>query len=147
MQASNDGMGAFYTHIENASVELGVGSKVAHGDVLGTVLSFAGIPPDLHLVLVEIIGSLPGGQYRGVDLYRFSLDLMATELGTVVPVSFMQDGSPPGTGNALGEGEAGVHIQRRKWLAYLPTAPWTSPPLMASQAACRRLRRPSLTAR
>jgi len=95
MRAPNDGMGGFYTHITNTPVGPGVGSTVARGDQLGTVLASGGIPPHLHLALVEIIGGLPGGQYQGVDLYQFFLNLETTEPETVIPVSFMQDGSPP----------------------------------------------------
>jgi murein DD-endopeptidase MepM/ murein hydrolase activator NlpD len=95
MRSPNDGMGAFYTHITDTPAELGVGSVVARGDLLGNVVSHNGIPPHLHLALVEILGGLPGGQYQGVDLYQFFLDLEATEPGTVVPVTFEQDGSAP----------------------------------------------------
>lgn len=95
IRAPNDGMGGFYTHLANTPAELGVGSTVARGDLLGTVISFGQISPHLHLALVEIVGGLPGGQYRGVDLYQFFLNLEVTEPGTVVPVSFMQDDSPP----------------------------------------------------
>ncbi|WP_367325631.1 peptidoglycan DD-metalloendopeptidase family protein [Streptomyces sp. HUAS ZL42] len=95
MRAPNDGMGAFYTHITDTPAELGVGSVVTRGDLLGTVVSHDGISPHLHHAVVEIVGGLPGGQYQGVDLYRFFLDLEGTEPGTVVPVTFQQDGSAP----------------------------------------------------
>jgi murein DD-endopeptidase MepM/ murein hydrolase activator NlpD len=95
MRAPNDGMGGFYTHLADVPAGLGVGSSVSRGDLLGTVFSFGGIPPHLHLALVEIVGGLPGGQYQGVDLYRFFLDLESAGSGTVVPVTFAQDGSPP----------------------------------------------------
>ena len=61
----------------------------------GAVASAGGIPPHLHVALVEIVGGLPDGQYHGEDLYWFFLDLEATDPGTVVPVTFLQDGSPP----------------------------------------------------
>lgn len=95
MRSPNDGMGAFFTHMTDTPEGLAVGSTVARGDLLGTVLSFDGIPPHLHLALVEIVGGAPGGQYTGVDLYPFFLDLEATEAGTVATVSFAQDGSAP----------------------------------------------------
>ena len=96
MRAPNDGMGAFYTHLTDVPAELGIGSKVTRGDLLGTVLAHGGITPHLHLALVEIIGGLPGGEYRGVEnLYEFFRDLHAADPGTVVPVTFMQDGTPP----------------------------------------------------
>ncbi len=95
MRSPNDGMGAFYTHITNTPDGLAVGSTVTGGDQLGSVLSFGGIPPHLHLALVEIIGGAPDGRYQGVDLYQFFLDLEQAESGTAVPVSFWQDGSTP----------------------------------------------------
>jgi len=96
MRAPNDGMGAFYTHLTGTPAELGVGSTVARGDFLGTVTSHGGIPPHLHLALVEIVGGLPGGQYQGVDLYKFFLDLETAGSDVVVPITFPQDGSSPG---------------------------------------------------
>ena len=96
MRAPNDGMGAFYTHITDTPDGLSAGSTVARGDLLGTIISAGGISAHLHIALVEIVGGLPGGQYTGVDdLYQFFLDLEKTEPGTVVPVTFPQDGSPP----------------------------------------------------
>jgi Peptidase family M23 len=95
MRAPNDGMGGFYTHITDTPDGFGVGSTVARGDLLGTVFAFDAIPPHVHLALVEIIGGLPGGTYTGVDLYQFFLDLEKAEPGTVVPVTFAQDGSAP----------------------------------------------------
>lgn len=95
MRAPNDGMGAFFTHLTDIPDGIGVGTEVKRGDQLGTVFAHGGIPPHLHLALVEIVGGLPGGQYQGVDLYRFFLDLEAMEAGTVVPVTFQQDGSEP----------------------------------------------------
>ena len=95
MRAPNDGMGGFYTHITDTPDGLGVGSTVARGDLLGTVMAFGGIPPHVHVALVEIVGGLPGGAYTGVDLYQFFLDLEKADPGTVVPVTFAQDGSAP----------------------------------------------------
>ncbi|WP_127127351.1 peptidoglycan-binding protein [Georgenia sp. SYP-B2076] len=105
MRAPNDMMGGFYTHMTHVPPSLAVGSAVARGDVLGTVLAFDGIPP--HLALVEIIGGAPGGQYRGVDLYQLFLDSALSE--TVTPVTFMQDGSPPSPG-AGGGGPKVYHL-------------------------------------
>ena len=56
MRSPNDMMGGFYTHITDVPSGLSVGSQVSRGDLLGKVYSFAGIPPHLHLALVEIIG-------------------------------------------------------------------------------------------
>jgi murein DD-endopeptidase MepM/ murein hydrolase activator NlpD len=95
MRAPNDGMGGFYTHLTDTAPGLGNGVTVSRGDYLGTVFAHGGIPPHLHLALVEIIGGLPGGQYQGVDLYHFFLDLEKADPDTVVPVTFTQDGSPP----------------------------------------------------
>jgi murein DD-endopeptidase MepM/ murein hydrolase activator NlpD len=95
MRAHNDMMGGFYTHITDVPPELGVNTRVARGDFLGTVHKFGGIPAHLHLALVEIIGGAPGGQYRGFDLYRFFLDLEVADPTTVVPVQFWQNGTPP----------------------------------------------------
>jgi murein DD-endopeptidase MepM/ murein hydrolase activator NlpD len=95
VRAPNDGMGGFYTHLTGTPDGLGVGSVVSRGDFLGSVTTNAGIPPHLHLALVEIVGGLPGGQYQGVDLYEFFLDLEGQDEGTVVPVTFHQDGSAP----------------------------------------------------
>lgn len=93
MRSPNDCMGGFYTHITATPAGLGVGSVIRRGDPLGTVYAFAGIPPHLHLALVEIIGGAPNGQYQGVDLYQHFLDTADTD--TVMSVTFMQDGSPP----------------------------------------------------
>lgn len=95
MRALNDMMGGFVTHITDVPDGLGVDSKVSCGDLLGTVYPFGGIPPHTHIALVEIIGGAPGGQYVGVDLYQFFLGLEAEAAGIAVPVSFMQDGTPP----------------------------------------------------
>ncbi|MGJ4893232.1 peptidoglycan DD-metalloendopeptidase family protein [Bradyrhizobium sp. HKCCYLRH3099] len=95
MRAPNDMMGGFYTHITDVPDGLGVNSVVSRGDYLGRVLQFSGIPAHLHLALVEIIGGAPGGQYLGVDLYQFFLNLETSEPDTIVPVQFSQDGSPP----------------------------------------------------
>jgi hypothetical protein len=95
MRAPNDGMGAFFTHLTGTPDTIGVGAVVKRGDFLGTVMSNAGIPPHLHLALVEIVGGLPGGTYQGVDLYRSFLDLQSSPDGTVLAVTFPQDGSAP----------------------------------------------------
>jgi murein DD-endopeptidase MepM/ murein hydrolase activator NlpD len=95
MRAPNDMMGGFYTHLTDVPAGLGVNSVVARGDFLGRVHRFGGIPPHLHLALVEIIGGAPGGQYLGVDLYEFFLWLESAEPETVVPIQFWQDGSAP----------------------------------------------------
>jgi murein DD-endopeptidase MepM/ murein hydrolase activator NlpD len=105
MRYPNDEMGGFYTHITDVSASIhgesspgaGDGSQVERGDFLGTVISFGGIPPHLHLALVEIIGGAPNGQYVGVNLYQFFIDLETTYAGECVPVTFMQDGTPPTT--------------------------------------------------
>ncbi|MFI5825484.1 peptidoglycan-binding protein [Streptomyces rishiriensis] len=96
MRVPNNEMGGFYTHMTNVPAGLTVGSSVARGDLLGRVHAFAGIPPHLHLALVEIIGGLPGGQYQGVDLYQLFLD--TANSGAVTPITFNQDGSPPALG-------------------------------------------------
>ena len=93
MRAPNDMMGGFYTHMTNVPPELAVGSVVARGDVLGEVFAFGRISAHLHMAVVEIIGGAPGGQYRGVDLYRYFLD--AANTGDVATVTFPQDGTPP----------------------------------------------------
>jgi len=95
MRAPNDMMGGFCTHLTDTPAGLGVGSNVSRGDYLGVIHEFGGIPPHLHLALVEIIGGAPGGQYQGVDLYQLFLDLETSEPDTVVPVTFWQDGSAP----------------------------------------------------
>lgn len=95
MRYPNDKMGGFYTHITETPDGFGVGSQVERGDFLGKVVSFGGIPPHLHLALVEIIGGAPGGQYRGVDLYHLFLELETIYAEYYVPVTFMQDGTPP----------------------------------------------------
>lgn len=95
MRAPNDMMGGFYTHLTDVPAGIAAGTTVSRGDLLGRVHRFGGIPPHLHLALVEIIGGAPGGQYVGVDLYQLFLDLESAEPGTVVPVTFWQDGSNP----------------------------------------------------
>jgi murein DD-endopeptidase MepM/ murein hydrolase activator NlpD len=95
MRSGNDMMGAFYTHLTDVPGSVLVGAQVSRGDFLGTVHERAGVSPHLHMALVEIIGGAPGGQYQGVDLYQFFLDLEASDPETVVPVQFWQDGSPP----------------------------------------------------
>ncbi|MET0765448.1 MAG: M23 family metallopeptidase [Blastococcus sp.] len=93
MRAPNDMMGGFYTHMTDVPPELAVDSWVSRGDLLGTVFAHGGIPPHLHMALVEIIGGLPGGRYQGVDLYGLFLDLTGSD--AVASVTFMQDGNPP----------------------------------------------------
>ena len=87
--------GGFYPHITETPNGFGVGSEVERGNFLARVVSFGGIPPHLHIALVEIIGGAPGGQYRGVDLYDLFLELETTYAGYYVPIRFMQDGTPP----------------------------------------------------
>ncbi|GAA0938220.1 hypothetical protein [Nonomuraea longicatena] len=91
MRAPNDMMGGFYTHITNVPSEIAVGSQISRGDLLGTIMSFDGIPSHVHAALVEIIGGAPNGQYQGVDLYQTILNLA----DSTVTVTFAQDGSPP----------------------------------------------------
>jgi murein DD-endopeptidase MepM/ murein hydrolase activator NlpD len=95
MRAPNNGMGAFLTHLTDTPEELSVDLFISRGDRMGSVLLFGDISPHLHLAVVEIIGGLPGGQYAGVNLYQFFLDLEAAEPGVIVPVTFWQDGSTP----------------------------------------------------
>jgi murein DD-endopeptidase MepM/ murein hydrolase activator NlpD len=95
MRSANDMMGGFYTHITDVPDGLSVGSQVSRGDLLGTVHSFASIPPHLHLALVEIIGGAPNGRYMGVDLYSRFLDMAADKTAAAKSVTFNQDGSPP----------------------------------------------------
>jgi len=95
MRAPNEGMGGFYTHLTDTPDAIAAGATVARGDFLGTVLKFDGISPHVHLALVEIVGGLPSGQYQGVNLYQFFLALERSDPGVVVPVTFMQNGSPP----------------------------------------------------
>jgi murein DD-endopeptidase MepM/ murein hydrolase activator NlpD len=94
-RSANDMMGGFYTHITNLPAGLGVGTTINRGDYLGTIHKFGGIPPHLHLALVEIIGGAPSGQYVGFDLYQLFLDLEAADPSTVVPIQFWQDGTAP----------------------------------------------------
>lgn len=95
MRAGNDMMGAFYTHLTDVSSSVFAGAQISRGDFLGTVHERAGVSPHLHMAVVEIIGGAPHGQYQGVDLYQFFLDLETSSPDTVVPVRFWQDGSPP----------------------------------------------------
>jgi len=95
MRSANDGMGAFFTHLTDTPDWLAPGAAISRGDQLGTVTSFGGISPHVHLALVEIVGGLPGGAYTGVDLYDFFRGLESSESGSVVPVTFPQDGSAP----------------------------------------------------
>jgi Peptidase family M23 len=95
MRHPNDKMGGFYTHITDVPASFQVGTHVARGDFLGNVVAFGGIPPHLHLALVEIIGSLPGAQYVGVNLYDLFLELETIYAEYYVPIEFMQDGTPP----------------------------------------------------
>jgi murein DD-endopeptidase MepM/ murein hydrolase activator NlpD len=95
MRSPNDMMGGFYTHVTDVPAGLSLGSRVSRGDLLGKVYSFAGIPPHLHLALVEIIGGAPGGTYKGVDLYKLFLDMAADKTAAPRSVTFNQDGSPP----------------------------------------------------
>jgi len=90
---ADDKMGGFYTHITAVPDALRVGTWVARGELLGTVYAIAGTEPHLHFALVEIIGGLPGGQYKGVDLYSHFLNI--AESGEELSVTFNQDGSPP----------------------------------------------------
>lgn len=95
IRSPNDMMGGFYTHLTDVADGIAQGSTVAVGDFLGRVLKFGGIPPHLHLALVEIIGGAPNGQYKGFDLYRFFINLQTNDPDAFVPVQFWQDGRPP----------------------------------------------------
>ncbi|SBT95363.1 Peptidase family M23 [Streptomyces sp. DI166] len=106
MRAPNDMMGGFYTHLTNVPAGLGVGSQVSRGDLLGHVHEFPPTASHLHLALVEIIGGAPDGRYQGVDVHRTFLD--TANSGTVVPVTFHQDGSPPTPDGGGGGGGAKV---------------------------------------
>ncbi|MFE5795002.1 peptidoglycan-binding protein [Streptomyces sp. NPDC056503] len=105
MRAPNDMMGGFYTHLTNVPAGLAVGSRISRGDLLGHVHRFPPTASHLHLALVEIIGGAPDGRYQGVDLHRAFLDTANT--GTVTPVTFHQDGSPPTPGGGGGGGGGG----------------------------------------
>jgi murein DD-endopeptidase MepM/ murein hydrolase activator NlpD len=95
IRSDNDMMGGFYTHLTETDDKVQQGAEIAVGDYLGKVYEFAGISPHLHLALVEIIGGAPGGQYTGVDLYNFFLDLEQNHPDLYVPVQFWQDGRAP----------------------------------------------------
>jgi murein DD-endopeptidase MepM/ murein hydrolase activator NlpD len=95
IRSPNDMMGGFYTHLTDVADGLAYGSNVAVGDFLGRIHKFGGIPPHLHLALVEIIGGAPNGQYKGFDLYRFFMSLQTNDPDAFVPVQFWQDGRPP----------------------------------------------------
>jgi murein DD-endopeptidase MepM/ murein hydrolase activator NlpD len=95
LRSPNDMMGGFYTHVTDVPSGLAAGSRVSRGDLLGTVHSFGGIPPHLHLALVEIIGGAPRGRYKGVNLYSFFLTMAADKTEAVRSVTFNQNGSPP----------------------------------------------------
>ncbi|MGW4230423.1 peptidoglycan-binding protein [Streptomyces sp. NPDC004980] len=100
VRSRNDMMGAFYTHMQDVPPELGAQADISRGDRLGSVLSFGGIPPHLHMALVEIIGGAPDGRYQGVDLYQLFLRCPTPE--SVTTVTFTQDGSPPAQGAEAG---------------------------------------------
>lgn len=96
MRDASDRMGAFYTHLTDVPDGLGPGSAVALNDYLGTGAGVAGIPPHVHMALVEIVGGAPDGTYQGVDLYAFFLDISGGEEDVIVPVTFFQElGMPP----------------------------------------------------
>ncbi len=95
IRSPNDMMGGFYTHLTDVANGLAQGSNVAVGDFLGRIHKFGGIPPHLHLALVEIIGGAPNGQYKGFDLYQFFISLQTNAPDAFVPVQFWQDGRPP----------------------------------------------------
>jgi murein DD-endopeptidase MepM/ murein hydrolase activator NlpD len=105
VRSDNDKMGAYYTHITDVSAGLEIARQskdpsgkvgvVRKGALVGKVFEFPGTPPHLHLALVEIIGGLPGGIYKGVDLFALFKSLANTTL--VKSVTFKQDGSPPTT--------------------------------------------------
>jgi hypothetical protein len=114
MRSPNDKMGGFYTHITNVPDSIRPGAQVTRGDFLGNILSFGGIPPHLHLALVEIIGG-GGGTYVGVDLYHLFLELETTYSKYYVPVRFMQDGTPPiPQWSRMAERGYGVELGRHK---------------------------------
>ncbi|WIM97890.1 M23 family metallopeptidase [Actinoplanes oblitus] len=94
MRSPNDGMGGFYTHLTGTPDGLGIGTEVKRGDLLGTVVRHGTTATHLHLALCEVLGGVDG-ERRGVDLYRFFLDLEQSGPGTVIPVTFAQDGSAP----------------------------------------------------
>lgn len=122
MRYPDDKMGGFYTHITNVPESFGVGSQVERGDFLGETVSFGGISPHLHLALVEIIGGLPGGQYRGVNLYALFLDLETIYAENFVPVRFMQDGTPPVPQWGLQQDTGRIRSKSNSW-RYAPMPP------------------------
>ncbi|MEV6395469.1 peptidoglycan DD-metalloendopeptidase family protein [Streptomyces sp. NPDC051907] len=93
VRAHNDRMGGFYTHITNVPSALAIGSTVSRGDRLGDVMAFPGVPTHVHWALVEIIGGLPGGTYKGVNLHGSFV--AATRSDSTLAVTFHQNGSAP----------------------------------------------------
>ncbi|WP_396908934.1 peptidoglycan DD-metalloendopeptidase family protein [Mycolicibacterium sp.] len=91
MRSHNNKMGAYYTHFDEVPAGIGVGSHIARGDVLGSVVKKAGVGPHIHMALVEIVGALNPANYRGVDsLYTL---MQGISVRDTVKVSFAQDGS------------------------------------------------------
>jgi murein DD-endopeptidase MepM/ murein hydrolase activator NlpD len=87
MRSDNDMMGGFYTHFTGGPI-FKVGDRIDRGDSLGKTLR-----NHLHLALVEIIGGVPGGRYKGVDLNLHFLALR--DSSRTISVTFKQDGSAP----------------------------------------------------
>ncbi|MBG9736956.1 hypothetical protein [Paenibacillus alvei] len=85
MCAPNNMIGGFYTPLTDVLAGIVASTTVCCGDLLGRVHRFGGIPPYLHLALVEIIGGTQGGQYVGVDLYQFFLDLESARAVQLFP--------------------------------------------------------------
>jgi hypothetical protein len=94
-------VGAFFTHLTDLAPEVVTGATVSRGQRLGSVFKSAGTDSHLHLALVEILGGVPSGgvapdaNYRGFSLYDQFRTMGA---GTVLSVTFTQDGSPPSVG-------------------------------------------------
>ncbi|WP_209020481.1 peptidoglycan-binding protein [Nocardioides sp. 1609] len=92
---------AFHTFLTDVPARLEVGTTVAQGDLLGTVLSVDGVPSHLHLALGELVAGRP----TGIDLYSSYLELSMTQT-TITVTFFQQDDVPPvPVGSLLGSAD------------------------------------------
>jgi len=93
VRAHNNRMGGAYMHLTAVPSKLAEGVFVSRGERLGEVMAFGQTSSHLHWALVEIIGGLPGGTYKGVDLHKHLV--AATRSDSTLTVQFHQNGAAP----------------------------------------------------
>jgi len=84
---SPDGVGAFYTHVNNLPDDIVQGAHIERGQVIGQVVDTS--TSHLHMAVAVRLNE----QYRGADLYDFFKDTINTT--AVTSVRLFDDGVTP----------------------------------------------------